>query len=635
MKARLTTPGIVFAMLLVCARPLASPQAGTSNNAVLSGTLLAEGPLQPVKRAAIRLAGPAGTSVRLVGTDDQGRFVFPALPAGSYSLSATKTGYVEAFYGSNRPGRGPGEPIAIANGQRVTVTLRILPGAVITGTLTDVRGNPLATVPVAAVDVRSSTTASPPARGMTDERGVYRIYGLMPGDYVVAALPRNAGFRPGVDVLSVTDAEVQWARGLGLSPTPSAPPPSRVVNYAPVYYPGTTNVNAAARITVAAGEERAEVGFPIPVVTTATVGGTLVDDTGQPLMVTTSVSLYPRFNDTTPADALIASGTLKLPTVGVSVPSFWVAGVAPGEYTLVARTGSPGRAEAGVSPAKWSVTDLTVDGRDQPDIILRLEPGVRISGSIVFERAAQTPPADLSALDISLIAPNSRIVGPVAPQATVDPAGRFVFPSVVRGRYALKVTAPVANATATWTLKSAMLNGQDLADVPLEIRNGQDITGLTVTFTERGSEISGRVVDAGGQPVRRYSIVVFTVDQSLWLPGARRIRSTNPSADGAFSVPGLPAGEYAIAAADGVEASDLADPAFLAKLLATAHRITLAEGEKKTQDLRIGGGLAGGVAMLVFSARRSSLAYLPTPPHTPASSQRPQTTKCPRRPYRL
>jgi hypothetical protein len=38
-----------------------------------------------------------------------------------------------------------------------------------------------------------------------------------------------------------------------------------------------------------------------------------------------------------------------------------------------------------------------------------------------------------------------------------------------------------------------------------------------------------------------------------------------------------------------VAASDLADPVFLSALLASAHRITLAEGERKTQNLRIGG----------------------------------------------
>jgi hypothetical protein len=135
-----------------------------------------------------------------------------------------------------------------------------------------------------------------------------------------------------------------------------------------------------------------------------------------------------------------------------------------------------------------------------------------------------------------------------------------------------------------------MLNGRDLADVPLAVDAGaNDLEGLVVTFTDRAASISGRLVDPGGQPVTRYSIVVATTDRSLWLPNARRIRAVQPATDGSFTVSGLPAGEYAIAAAEDVEAADLADPAFLEQLLAAAFKVTLADGEQKRQDLRVGG----------------------------------------------
>jgi hypothetical protein len=81
---------------------------------------------------------------------------------------------------------------------------------------------------------------------------------------------------------------------------------------------------------------------------------------------------------------------------------------------------------------------------------------------------------------------------------------------------------------------------------------------------------------------------VCTVDRTLWLPGARRIRSARPATDGSFAVTGLPAGEYAIAAVEDLEDSYLADPAFLARLLASAYTVTLADGERKRQDLKVG-----------------------------------------------
>ena len=373
--------------------------AGT---ATLTGVLLAGSPARAVRRATVRVIGATGTSTRLAGTGDDGRFVFGALPAGSYTLSATKPGYITTFHGAKRPGHGPGVPIAIADGARVDVTLEILPGAAITGTITDALGNPTLGVPVVAVDL-SPTRAAPPARVVTDDRGMYRIFGLAPGDYLISAIPRlvptsvSRGLGGG-ETVGVTEAEVRWARGLGaLGPLP---PPGRLVAYAPIYYPGIADAAAAERVSLKVGEERSGVGMSIRVVPVATIAGTLIDGDGQPIASAT-VQLHPRRRDgPSPVDALVSSGALVLPRATVSAPAFSIAGVAPGEYTIVARTGSGQRGAPPPDPAGpgplWSVTDLSVDGNDQPNLVLRLLPGLKLSGSIVFERTSQAPPQDLS-----------------------------------------------------------------------------------------------------------------------------------------------------------------------------------------------------------------------------------------------
>src|SRR6185503_13510019 len=104
-------------------------------------------------------------------------------------------------------------------------------------------------------------------------------------------------------------------------------------------------------------------------------------------------------------------------------------------------------------------------------------------------------------------------------------------------------------------------------------------------FTDRPARITGRIADATPATVARYSVVVFTVDKSQWLPDARRIRAVPPSTDGSFSVIGLPAGEYAIDLAEDVEPADLADAAFLTRLLRSARTFTLRDGEQVTLDL--------------------------------------------------
>lgn len=562
----------------------AAPIVVPSGTAVLSGTLVTdEATPRPVRRATVRLSGAALASARLAGTDDGGKFVFAALPAGSFSLSATKAGYVQAFFGSKHPGRGPGVPVAVADGQRLTVTLKMLQGAVITGTVTDGRGTPVPGVAVQVFDTRpTGPVTATPARATTDDRGVYRVYGLAAGDYVVSAVPKLG---PVGGALAVTDAEVQWAR----NPSGPMPPAGRLGSYAPVYYPGSTDPVAAVSVTLAAAEERAGVDLPLRIVTVARLSGTIVDAGSQPVSPAT-INLYPRRNDhPTVADRLVASGALVLPRATVTPQGFSISGVAPGDYTLVARSGAGTRSAAPPSPtappALWNVTDITVAEQDLTGIVLRMQPGTKILGTIAFDGSLLTPP-DPARIELTLSS-NLLVGAPASPKAIVDPAGTFRFLSVVPGYYALAAVLPVV--PAGWSLKSAILNGRDLADVPFDVKPGDDVTGLVVTFTDRGAGISGRLVDAGGRPLTRYSIVVFTTDKTMWLPNARRVRSTAPATDGTFSVTGLPAGNYAIAAAEDVESADLADPGFLSQLLAAAYRVTLVEGQTIARDLKVGG----------------------------------------------
>jgi len=139
-------------------------------------------------------------------------------------------------------------------------------------------------------------------------------------------------------------------------------------------------------------------------------------------------------------------------------------------------------------------------------------------------------------------------------------------------------------------LKSAVVNGRDVADRPLTaVADGSELSGVVVSFTNRPAEISGRLVDTSGRPVTRYSIVVLTQDRSLWLSGARRIRAVRPATDGSFEIGGLPSGDYAIAAVENAEDADVFDATFLSDVLASAFKVTLTEGDIKRQDFRVGG----------------------------------------------
>ena len=85
-------------------------------------------------------------------------------------------------------------------------------------------------------------------------------------------------------------------------------------------------------------------------------------------------------------------------------------------------------------------------------------------------------------------------------------------------------------------------------------------------------------------------ILVFSTDRSIWSQGTRRVPAPiQPDTSGKFRADGLPAGEYYVAAVSDMDPGDWGDPGFMEQVAAVAFKITLGEGEKKTQDLKIAG----------------------------------------------
>jgi len=181
--------------------------------------------------------------------------------------------------------------------------------------------------------------------------------------------------------------------------------------------------------------------------------------------------------------------------------------------------------------------------------------------------------------------------GSTAPKISAD--GTFVISGVTPGQYRLNTPfgmIPIPAMAAMgggWTLKSVMANGRDIADAPIDIRAGMDVSDVVVTFTDQPSELSGAVLDGAGRVTSSFPIVVFSTDRAYWTLGSRRVQTARPSSDGRFKVTGLPAGEYFVCAVTAVDRTEAYDPAFLEQLVPVAFKITIADGEKKTQDLRL------------------------------------------------
>jgi hypothetical protein len=256
----------------------------------------------------------------------------------------------------------------------------------------------------------------------------------------------------------------------------------------------------------------------------------------------------------------------------------------------------------GVQPTRlWGMTDVTVAGRNVSDVMVSLQPGMAVSGRIAFEGSTQQPPSDLTRVRVTANpVTTSGIPGELAMSAaaTVDADGRFTIASFVPGRYQLTASVPGTfsgfgpgtGARSGWTLGSSVVDGQDSLDFPIEVKPNQPISSAVITFVDRSADLTGTIVNDRSQPVLDYSLIVYAADTRFWTPQSRRIQSTRPATDGRFTFRNLPPGEYRLAPVLDPEPGAWYDPAFLQQLDATATRLTIAEGEKKEQTLRVSGG---------------------------------------------
>src|SRR6187402_2332246 len=72
--------------------------------AQLSGRVVAlDAASTPVRRAVVKVSGGGLAQSRSTITDDEGRFVLDRLPAGRFTLTASRPPYVRSAYGANAP----------------------------------------------------------------------------------------------------------------------------------------------------------------------------------------------------------------------------------------------------------------------------------------------------------------------------------------------------------------------------------------------------------------------------------------------------------------------------------------------------------------------------------------------------
>lgn len=532
------------------ARALPERADAPRGTSALRGVIVAADNGTPIRRAQVRIVSAEARESRVATTDTQGRFEIKELPAGRYTMTVSKAGFVTLQYGQRRPSES-GTPIELGDGQALDKLSVSLPrGSVLGGRVVDEFGEPVANAIVTAWryayqgGARRMTPGGQNSRDTTDDQGHYRLFGLPPGEYFVSAMLRGGP--------EYTD------------------PMGEVSGYAATYYPGTPNVAEAGRVTLAVSQENTNVNFGLIATKLVRVSGQVIMSDGAPASNGT-VMLVPVNATGRPGIAMQQGGAgNRIDATG----SFRLSNVAPGRYQVQARAG-------GAREFELARMDLVVGSDDVTGLTMVTGPGATVTGTVVSDTGE---PFDFRAAQLQVggrAASPDVAAGPGAQNTRVGDDWSFSLRNL-NDLVLIRATPPQG-----WALKAVTINGQDITDTPMEFPSGQTITGAQITLTKKISNVSGLVTDAKGNPVLDATVVVFPSNEKLWTYQSRFIKAARPDQEGRYRVTALPADSYLVVALQGLEDGQAGDPEFLESVKALASKLEVAEGETKTADVKL------------------------------------------------
>jgi carboxypeptidase family protein len=564
---------------------LAPGRTAKTGTGRIRGRVIAGDTGSVLRRAQIRISSPdIGTKTAL--TDSQGRYEFRDLPAGRFTISVSKSGFVTMQYGQNRPFE-PGRPIELVDAQVMDKADFALPrGSVLAGRILDEFGEPVAEANVTAMRMQYAggrRRLVPSGRNsMTNDLGQFRVYGLPPGEYYVSASLRTLDNMV-MDILGANSG----------GPSGS----NNNTGYAATYYPGTPNPAEAQRISVGVGQELPSVDIQLQPVRLAKITGVATSSDGKP-MSGALVMLMPAMRD---AVQMFPGGTSRTNKDG----QFTLNGIAPGEYVLQAQSlnaimsaagqamslmsgsdSTPAAPAPSAAEREFAMANVTVAGEDINGLVVVGTRGAHASGRIVFDGGAA--PEGMTQARLLAVQTDPDMNGPATAafgNASIKENGTFEIDGLVGGR-----TFRFANPPKGWHIKRILLDADEVTDKGIDFKPGEDVAGVTIEMTNKNQSIAGAVTDARGDASKDYTVVVFAQDQQKWTLSINRyLQTARPDQQGRYKINNVPPGEYYAIAVEYVAQGDWNDPEWLTRASRSATRVTVQEGESKTLDLKLSG----------------------------------------------
>jgi protocatechuate 3,4-dioxygenase beta subunit len=573
----------LFAGCLLAAGPAAFAQATGS----IEGLVVNQATGAPVRRATVTLRlsttgrsarpgePPRETTAAEAETDEQGHYAFRNLEAGGYQLSAQRQGFVGVNLVASTPGIGgvsyssssmqtqTSYQIFLGGGQQLTAyPLPLAPQAVIAGKVLDSAGDPAPGCQVTAwrwgySNGRRQLVRAPVAMSASsNDLGEYRVAGLAPGVYYVAATPMR--------------------RGTVNMPRPGQPLPEQPqMEHVATYYPSAVDSGAASPVQVAAGKDSAGVDIRLAKSAVYVIRGRAVDPDGYQVYA----SLRPR----DPASSMNTSGSSNSQD-----GTFTISGVQPGSYILVLQ-----RANAGATTVAQSTTSIPIEvtNRSIDGLTVKVAAPIDVKGVVNLEPSAQAgqrgaiaggrggsitvsslampgavagSPGGFANMSVTLASPTGTYYGNQPQPAQVGADGKFTLKNVSPGPWTVNISAP-GSAYA----KSTQYAGKEIPDSGVLMEGGGS---LEITMAASGAVIQGTVVNASGGPVLRSTVTLMRRGG----PSSSFKQSSTVSGN-TFSIASVAPGTYDVYAWELMDYNAVRSPDYLKRFAARASSVTVTE----------------------------------------------------------
>ena len=503
----LSLPTLLWAQA-VPKQPTKAPRGSISGRVTIKEKA-AEGVVVSLRRS--EQMNPFEVALRAT-TDQDGFYRIANVPPGNYEVTPSAPAFVPADLREIRA-----KTVLVGEDENIeNINFALVRGGVITGKVTDADGRPVIQQQVnifraEAVEPQQGQQrlrqAYPNAGGQTDDRGVYRVFGLMPGRYKVAA-------GRGDEFVNQPFGGVQRS------------------TYQQVFHPDVTDQAKATVIEVGEGTEAKDVDIALGrALQTFTVSGRVVDEKGSPVP---NVRLGLQRNMGQRGEFVNTFPTTN------SQGDFVVEGLIPSKYGITLMPNQNGGLR--VETVTFDIIDQDVSG-----LTLKLVPGASVSGVVVVEGDNKAAIAKFPELRLGAYVMNPTGGGGIGSSASspIAPDGGFLVQGLPGGI----LNFNVGGLNSPYQSRGFVISRLERDGVPMqrgiEIKEGEQLTGVRVVLAYGTAKLRGVVnLDNGVLPNgARFFIRVFKSGQIL-----TNFRPPEVDARGHFLIENLPAGVYEVQA---------------------------------------------------------------------------------------